>query len=175
MRQKSKPDFIPNELTDNYNRSDLEFDYCVMRFVEMQTAKRDTISQETMKVWFREFIKLRWNKYKFDVQFDALMISEISGHAIRIDNWINAKPNLTNQEAYEPHKPLPGKRNNNGLGLREYLDKRDEKQKKKRPFYIDRKTKKKVYYPELPPNWKADLMADWRRGDRIKTELRSIK
>lgn len=142
----------------------------------MQAAKRDTISSETMRVWFREFIKLRWNKYKFDVQFDALMSSEISGHAIRIDNWINATSTFTNKEAYEPYKPLPEQRQKSKgglLGLREFLDGIDKKAEKEKPFYIDRKTNKKVYYPELPNNWKVNLISAWRQGDRIKKELRS--
>ncbi len=171
-RLKSTLDFIPAEVERKYQASDLEYNYCVVKFSEMQAAKRDTIPFPTMKIWFREFIKLGWNKYKFDSQFDALMKTEISGHAIRIDNWINADATKNNHQAYEKYKPLPGKRNNNGLGLRKYLDELDEKKKKERKFYIDRKTKKKVYYPELPGNWKADLISRWRQGDRIKKELR---
>ena len=173
---KSTLDFIPVELEEKYQSSDLEYKYCTIKFLEMQAAKRDTIPIPTMKIWFIEFIRLGWGKVKFDQQYEALMSADILGYAIRIDHWINAvKPFV---QSYEPYKPLPEQRQKSKrglLGLREYIDKLDEKQKKKRSFYIDRKTKKKVYYPELPPNWKADLTGKWRRGDRIKTELRSIK
>ena len=99
------PDFIPDDLVEQYNKSDLEYDYCVMKFTEMQAAKRDSISSETMRVWFKEFVRLKWDKYKFDVQFNALMTTNISGHAIRVDNWINAKKEtVLSQDAY---KPLP--------------------------------------------------------------------
>ena len=145
----------------------------------MQAAKRDTIPLPTMKVWFTEFIKLGWTKYKFDIQYDALMASDILGYAIRIDHWINAQPDIQmNKEAYEMFKPLPEQRKKSGgglQGLQEYIDSLDEKAKKERPYYIDRKTKEKVYYPELPDNYKAHFISRWRAGDRIKKELRSTK
>ncbi len=171
---KSTLDFIPADIEEKYQKSDLDYKYCVAKFSEMAAIKRDNIPIPTMKLWFIEFIKLDWNKYKFDLQYDALLSSDILGYAIRIDHWINAVKELSiNQQAYEMFLPDTKKRSKKGLqGLREFLDGLDEKAKKERPYYIDRETKEKVYYPELPANYKGNFIAEWRRGDRIKTELR---
>ncbi len=145
----------------------------------MQAAKRDTIPIPTMKVWFVEFVKLGWTKFIFDRQYDALMSSDIIGYAIKIDHWINAVPqHQANQDAYNTYKPLPEqrrKRTSNGLGLREFLDKLDDRFKIKAKYYIDRKSGLKVYYSELPYNYKSDLLAKFRAGDIIKSEIRKRK
>ena len=161
--------FLPKELIGKYQSSDLEYDYCVMHFGFIQAAKRDSIPQETMRIWFKEFIRLGWGKFKFDTQYEALMQTDIIGYAIKIDHWINATKNFTPE-----YKPVEVREKQMGglKGLREYIDNLDDKMKTKKPFYFDKETKEKIYYEELPPNWKAELTNNWRRGDRIKTELR---
>lgn len=168
-------DFFPKDLIDKYNKSDLEYDYCVEKFTEMMAAKRDSIPIPTMKIWYIEFIRLGWNKYKFNTQYEALMQADILGYAIRIDHWINSSINKTNLESYESYKPLSEQRKQTGglKGLREYINELGGK--KSKPFYFDKETNEKIYYKELPPNWKANLMNDWRRGDILKTENRSNK
>lgn len=158
---KSTLDFIPADIEEKYQKSDLDYKYCVAKFSEMAAVKRDKIPIPTMKLWFIEFIKLEWTKYKFDLQYNALLSSDILGYAIRIDHWINAvKPFV---QKYDPYKPLPEQREKGGgglEGLREFIDKLD---------------KDIGSISGLPHNWKANLISDWRRGDRIKTELRSKK
>ena len=174
LKLKNTLDFIPAELTEKYQASDLEYNYCVVKFSEMAAIKRDNIPTPTMKLWFVEFIKLGWTKVKFDQQYEALTGSDILGYAIRIDHWINAvKPFI---QTYEPYKPLPEQRQKSKglLGLREYIDDLNKKidGKNPNPFYIDKETGEKVYYPVLESNWKGNLMGEWRWGDRIKTENR---
>ncbi len=60
-------------------------------------------------------------------------------------------------------------------GLREFIDSLDKRLKTKARYYIDRKTGEKVYYPELPYNYKSNFMAKFRSGDRMKTALRKKK
>lgn len=176
-RLKNIPNFVPADIADKYQKSDLDYKYCVVKFSEMQSAKRDSIPIPTMKLWYIEFIKRDWNKYKFDTQFEALMETDILGYSIRIDHWLNAVKDKTNYKAYEPYKSLPEQREESGkglLGLREYIDELDKKLglEKKKKYYIDRKTKEKIYYPELPSNYKAKLISEWRRSERIKKENR---
>ena len=175
---KVRLDFLLPELEEKYQGSDLEYDYCVIKFSEMQAAKRDTIPIPTMKVWFVEFVKLGWTKFIFDRQYDALIGSDTLGYAIKIDHWINAVPqHQANKDAYDIYKPLPEtkrKRTSNGLGLREFIDKLDDRLKIKAKYYFD-KSGKKVYYSELPYNYKSELLAKFRAGDRIKSAIRKRK
>ncbi len=165
-------DFFPKDLIEKYHKSNLEYDYCVEKFSEMQAAKRDSIPVPTMKIWYIEFIRLGWTKYKFDTQYEALIQSDILGYAIRIDHWINSSINKTNLQSYESYKPI-GRKQTGGLrGLQEFIDGLDGKIKTKKLFYVDKETGEKIYYPELPPNWAAELKSNWRRGDILKSENR---
>ena len=59
--------------------------------------------------------------------------------------------------------------------MRDTINEIDKKYNINRPqkrFYTDRTTGEKIYYSELPPNWKANLTSDWRRSDRIKSDIR---
>ena len=146
--------FLPKELIDKYESSDLEYDYCVMHFGFIQAAKRDSIPQETMRIWFTEFIRLGWGKFKFDTQYEALMQTDIIGYAIRIDHWINATKNFTPE-----YKPVEVREKQMGglKGLREYINGLGKLEKTKTGLLF---------------NWAADLKNEWRRSDKIKTELR---
>lgn len=87
--KKEIPDWLPSDLSEKYNDTDLDYSYCLLKFAELQAAKRDTIPKETMRVWFNEFIRRRWTKKMFDERFRAVLCSEMFG-AVTINNWLNA-------------------------------------------------------------------------------------
>ena len=165
---KEIPEWFPEDLTEDYQQSDFAYDYFLLRLDEMAAAKRDTIPIETRRVWFIEFVKRGWTKYIFDMQFDALMETEISGHAIRIDDWLRAmKKTIQTPDTYKriPELTAEEKKNTASI-LRATINQIDAKMNINKP-------KPKKNYPALPPNWKSDTLDGFRLGDKIKRDNRT--
>ena len=169
------PKWLPDEYVELYYDKDLDYVFCLKQFSRIEAAKREKIPETTMRSWFIEFIRLGWTKELVKNKTDILMSVKVYGvDKLEIADWIKAeKEPVMNKEAYEMFKPQ-GEKQTGGLeGLRKLIDDLDGKTE--RAYYIDRHTNEKVYYPELPDNWRGNFIAEWRQGERIKKEHRRIK
>lgn len=86
---KAELSWLPLELENKYNSTDLDYEFCLKLFAQLQASKRDNIPAETMRQWFIEFIRKGWTKKIVQKRYDALLCSKMYG-AITFDNWVNA-------------------------------------------------------------------------------------
>lgn len=91
MPRLAKPNlnWLPIELEDKYHTTDLDYEFCLKLFAQLQAAKRDNIPAETMRQWFIEFIRKGWTKNIVQKRYDALLCSKMYG-AITFDDWVNS-------------------------------------------------------------------------------------
>jgi len=90
--EKHLIDWLPKELDEKYHSTNLDYEFCLKLFMQLEAAKRDTIPRETMRQWFMEFIRKGWTKKVVQARYDALISSKIYGNAIKFDDWVMAVP-----------------------------------------------------------------------------------
>ena len=173
------PKWLPDEYVELYYDKDLDYVFCLKQFSRIEATKREKIPATTMRSWFMEFVRLGWTKELVKTKTDILMSVKVYGvDKLEIADWIKAeKEPVMNKEAYEMFKPIEIREKNTGglKGLSEFIDNLDAKRTTARAYYIDRNTNEKVYYSELPTNYKGSFLSEWRRGDAIKSENRRLK
>lgn len=89
---RPSPDWLPVEITEKYNGTDLTYEFCLRLFGQLEAGKREKFSPETMRQWFIEFIRRGWTKKMLQERYDALLATKIYGvEKLEISDWINAK------------------------------------------------------------------------------------
>ena len=85
------PEWLPSEITESFNKTDLTYDFCLKVFGQIEAAKREKIPVETMRQWFIEFVRKGWTKKMVKSRYDALLNSKIYGiDKLEMSDWINA-------------------------------------------------------------------------------------
>lgn len=85
------PKWLPLELQEDFNNSDIDYGYCCQLFIQIEAAKREKIPQETARIWFLEFVRRRWTKEMLKRRYEALLSQKIYGvEKLDIADWINA-------------------------------------------------------------------------------------
>jgi hypothetical protein len=85
------PEWLPIEVNEPYNRTDLTYDFCLRLFGQIEAAKREKIPVETMRQWFIEFIRKGWTKKIVKARYEALLDTKIYGiDKLEMSDWVNA-------------------------------------------------------------------------------------
>lgn len=92
LQNRETPAWFPIEYQGNYNKTDLEYNpFCLKLFGQLEAAKRERFSPETMRQWFIEFVKRGWTKKMVMTRYNALLAKPIFGvEKLEIADWINA-------------------------------------------------------------------------------------
>lgn len=91
------PEWFPAELAEAYGKTDLAYSFCLPHIANLEAAKRDKIPEETLRVWFMEFIRMGWTKAKFLTRLNALMTWKTYG-AVSITDWTDATEMFTREQ-----------------------------------------------------------------------------
>lgn len=93
LQKEKAPTWLPVKYNDNWNKTDLTWEYCIKLFMNLEAGKREKIPQETARVWFIEFIKRGWTKKMLQTRYEALMSQKIYGiDKLDFADWVNAVP-----------------------------------------------------------------------------------
>lgn len=88
---REAPEWLPIEITEQYNQTDITYDFCIQLYGRLEAAKREKIPMETARQWFIEFVRRRWTKAMLIKRYDALLCTKIFGvDKLEISDWINA-------------------------------------------------------------------------------------
>ena len=85
------PEWLPVEVTEQYNKTDLTYDFCIKLFFQLEAAKREKFPMETARQWFIEFIRRGWTKAILQKRYNALISTKIYGiEKLDFADWVNA-------------------------------------------------------------------------------------
>lgn len=88
---REAPEWLPIEITEQYNQTDITYDFCIQLYGKLEAAKREKIPMETARQWFIEFVRRGWTKAMLIKRYDALLCTKIFGvDKLEISDWINA-------------------------------------------------------------------------------------
>lgn len=90
-------EFLKGEDVEKYFYTDLTYSYFLKEILELQAIRRDNIPQETLRMWFREFIRLGWTSHKFKDSVEAVKRTKIYG-AIDFTSFLESEKLLNNFE-----------------------------------------------------------------------------
>lgn len=90
-RTQIAPNWLPIEFENQYNKTDLSFEFCLKLFAQLEAAKREKFPSETIRQWFIEFIKRGWTKKMVQDRYDALLSTKIYGiEKLDFSDWVNS-------------------------------------------------------------------------------------
>lgn len=90
---RKAPEWLPSELNESYNKTDIDYEFCVKLFFQLEASKRERIPTETARQWFIEFIRKGWTKKMLQARYDALLDTKIFGvDKLDFSDWVNAVP-----------------------------------------------------------------------------------
>lgn len=88
---RDAPEWLPIEITEQYNKTDLGYDFCLKLFGQLEAVKREKFPPETMRQWFIEFVRKGWTKKMVQKRYDALLGTKIYGiEKLEFADWVNA-------------------------------------------------------------------------------------
>lgn len=91
-----KPNFINSELQDYYDATDLEAGYVFDCCKALKPLKGIDVNAQQVEFWYKEFIRMGWNKNMFNKQFDMIKRATLFNR-IDLENW------LTTEIMYNEH------------------------------------------------------------------------
>jgi len=94
---KHTPNFLPGELREQFQTTDLTFEYFAKKIAESEAAKRDSIPASTVNIWFIETVRRNWDKETLDERCIALMSKKVFG-AVQFDDLLEAQRSFTYAE-----------------------------------------------------------------------------
>lgn len=94
------PEWLPPDLFNNFNETDLEFHpFCTELFAKLEAAKRENFPKETMRVWFIEFVRRGWTKKMVLERYNALLTTKIYGvEKLDFADWANVVETFAKDE-----------------------------------------------------------------------------
>ena len=88
---RESPEWLPIEITEKYNKTDLTYDFCLKLFGQLEAVKREKFPIETMRQWFIEFVRRGWTRQMLQKRYDALLSTKIFGiEKLDFADWVNA-------------------------------------------------------------------------------------
>lgn len=96
---REAPEWLPIEITEQYNKTDLTYDFCIQLYGMLEAAKREKIPMETARQWFIEFVRRGWTKAMLIKRYDALLATKIFGiEKLDFSDWVNAVQTFSEDE-----------------------------------------------------------------------------
>jgi len=165
LREEKCPTWFPVQFNDEWNKTDLTFEFCIKLFAQLEAVKRENFPKETARQWFIEFVRRGWTKKMLQRRYDALMSTKIYGiEKLEMADWVNAIPVMAMDEVNLLVKQRIDTAIANGKFLKDrvlecsYTD----EQKEKISLYEADLIKRKFEREQLEAN------EDWVRQERIR-------
>jgi hypothetical protein len=97
LLRKPIPNFLPEELINDFLNTDLTFEYFSLKIAQVETAKRDSIPPTTVRSWFIEAVNRSWDKRILDQRCRAVLSKKYFG-AVQFDDLLEAEETYTYEE-----------------------------------------------------------------------------
>jgi len=99
LREEKCPTWFPAQFNNEWNRTDLTFEFCIKLFGQLEAVKRENLPKETARQWFIEFVRRGWTKKMLMIRYDALLSTKIFGiEKLDFADWVKAVPVMAMDE-----------------------------------------------------------------------------
>ena len=91
-KKETKPVCIRGEeLTEAYERSDLEFAYVFAKCKKLKQLKDIELSLERIEAFYIEFLHMDWTKKIFDERFEVVKRAKLYGTVFDLSTWLESE------------------------------------------------------------------------------------
>lgn len=94
VKSESAPDWLYEDALENWDKTDLTYSFFLKEMAKIETAKRDNIPPETLRIWFNEFIRRGVKVNQFKIMVNAVLTINTFG-AVKINDFFNQEELFT--------------------------------------------------------------------------------